>query len=80
LPVVVTPEVGAAEVVRESRGGLVVSGEPEPLARGMSRLLADPALARSLGEAGQRHVVAHYTWARVAYTMERLYQTLARKH
>jgi len=76
LPVVVTPEVGAAEVVLESGGGLVVSGEPEPLATAMSRLMADPALARSLGAAGQRHVVAHYTWARLADTMEALYQRL----
>jgi glycosyltransferase involved in cell wall biosynthesis len=80
LPVVVTPEVGAAEIVRESGGGLVVSGEPEPLATAMSRLMADPALARSLGEAGQRHVLTHYTWARVVDTMEDLYQNLGRKH
>jgi len=29
-----------------------------------------------LGAAGQRHVVAHYTWARLADTMEALYQRL----
>src|SRR5262245_25755987 len=80
LPVVVTPEVGAAEIVRESGGGLVVSGEPEPLGTAMSRLMADPALARSLGEAGERHVMAHYKWARVADTMEGLYQRLSREH
>jgi glycosyltransferase involved in cell wall biosynthesis len=79
LPVVVTPEVGAAEIVRTSGGGLVVSGEPEPLATAMFRLMADPALARSLGEAGERHVMAHYTWARVATTMEALYQSLSRR-
>jgi glycosyltransferase involved in cell wall biosynthesis len=80
LPVVVTPEVGAAEVVRESGGGLVVSGEPEPLGTAISQLMAEPALVRSLGEAGERHVMARYTWARVADTMEGLYQTLGRKH
>jgi glycosyltransferase involved in cell wall biosynthesis len=79
LPVVVTPEVGAAEVVRESGGGLVVSGEPEPLGTAMSRLMADPALARSLGEAGERHVMARYRWARVADIMESLYQELSSK-
>src|SRR5215813_14493634 len=31
VPVVVTPEVGAAEIVRESGGGIVVAGDPEPL-------------------------------------------------
>ena len=29
VPVIVTPEVGAAEVVEESGGGLVVNGDPE---------------------------------------------------
>jgi glycosyltransferase involved in cell wall biosynthesis len=33
VPVVVTPEVGAAEVVRESGGGIVAAGDLEPLAR-----------------------------------------------
>ena len=79
LPVVVTPEVGAAEVVRESGGGLVVAGQPEPLCAAMSRLMADPGLARSLGEAGARHVMAHYTWARIADSMEGLYQRLSRR-
>jgi glycosyltransferase involved in cell wall biosynthesis len=79
-PVIVTPEVGAAEVVRESGGGLVVSGEPEPLGTAMSRLMADPALARSLGEAGERHVMARYRWARLADTMEGLYRRLSGKH
>jgi glycosyltransferase involved in cell wall biosynthesis len=31
VPVVVTPEVGAAEIVRTSGAGLVVAGDPEPL-------------------------------------------------
>jgi glycosyltransferase involved in cell wall biosynthesis len=31
IPVVVTPEVGAAEIVANAEGGLVVSGDPEPL-------------------------------------------------
>jgi glycosyltransferase involved in cell wall biosynthesis len=79
LPVVVTPEVGAAEVVRESGGRLVVAGQPESLCAALSRLLADPGLARSLGEAEARHVMAHYTWARIADSMEVLYQRLGRK-
>jgi len=36
-PVVVTPEMGAAEIARESGGGLVVAGDPGRLARPCAR-------------------------------------------
>src|SRR5215472_14852089 len=66
VPVVVTPEVGAAEIVRTSGAGLVVAGGPEPLSSAIRLLIADLSLARSMGEAGQRHAVAHFTWGHVA--------------
>jgi glycosyltransferase involved in cell wall biosynthesis len=76
VAVVVTPEVGAAEIVRQSRGGVVVTGEPEPLARMMTRLITKSDLARQLGEAGAQHVIAHYTWTAIAARMETLYECL----
>ena len=74
VPVVVTPEVGAAEVVRKSGAGLVVAGDPEPLSSAIRLLTTDPDLARSMGEAGRRHAAAHYTWGHVATQMEDLYK------
>ena len=76
VPVVVTPEVGAAEIVRESGGGLVVAGDPIPLGAAICRLTSDVDLARSMGEAGQRHAMAHYSWASIAVRMEDLYESL----
>jgi glycosyltransferase involved in cell wall biosynthesis len=76
VPVVVTPEVGAAEIVRESGGGIVTPGDPEPLGAAITRLIEDPDLARSMGDAGKRHVAQYYTWARVAADMEDLYARL----
>ena len=76
VPVVVTPEVGAADVVRDSGGGLVVAGDPVPLGAAICRLTSDVNLARSMGEAGQRHAVAHYSWTKIAGAMEDLYQSL----
>ena len=76
VPVVVTPEVGAAEIVRECGGGIVTQGDPEPLSAAMSRLIEDPDLARSMGDAGKRHVEQYYTWGRVAANMEDLYASL----
>ncbi|MEA2904210.1 MAG: hypothetical protein QOI12_1597 [Alphaproteobacteria bacterium] len=76
LPVIVTPEVGAAEVVRQAGGGLVVDGEAEPLGGAIDRLLGDAALARGLGAAGRRYVGEHYGWPSVAARMEAMYESL----
>jgi glycosyltransferase involved in cell wall biosynthesis len=75
VPVVVTPEVGAAEIVRESEAGLVVAGEPEPLSSAIRLLIADLSLARSMGDAGRRHA-ARFTWDHIAMQMEDLYNSL----
>src|SRR5205823_321377 len=77
VPVVVTPEVGAAEVVRKSRSGLVVAGDPEPLGAAISKLTSDLDLARSMGEAGRRHATAHYSWHHIAAQMGALYESLS---
>src|SRR5205823_2499475 len=79
VPVVVTPEVGAADIVRESGGGLVVAGDSIPLGAAIGRLTSDVDLARSMGEAGQRHAAEHYSWASIASQMEDLYQGLRLK-
>jgi glycosyltransferase involved in cell wall biosynthesis len=76
VPVAVTPEVGAAEVVRTSGAGLVVAGDAESFSSAIRLLTADPGLARSMGEAGRRYAVAHLTWDHVATQMEKLYDSL----
>jgi len=62
--------------VRESGGGLVVPGDPIPLGAAICRLTSDVDLARSMGEAGQRHAIAHYSWTSIAVRMEALYGSL----
>jgi glycosyltransferase involved in cell wall biosynthesis len=79
VPVVVTPEVGAAEAVRESDGGIVADGDEVLLAAAIDRLAEDAALARTMGDAGRRHVEAHYGWPSVAARMEALYASLLRR-
>src|SRR5262249_43984588 len=70
VPVVVTPEVGAAEIVQKSGAGLVVAGDAVPLSAAICRLTSDTELARSMGEAGQRHAVAYFSWMSIAAQME----------
>jgi len=76
VPVVVTPEVGAAEIVREARGGMVVKGDPEPLGKAISQLINDPTLAHNMGDAGRRHVLERYGWSCIAAQMETLYESM----
>ena len=76
VPVVVTPEVGAAEIVRRSAGGIVAQGDAEAFSAAINYLLDNPGLARSMGEAAQRHVRMHYTWAAISARVEELYDSL----
>jgi glycosyltransferase involved in cell wall biosynthesis len=77
VPVVITPEVGAVDIVRHSGGGLVTAGEPEALSAAICRLTGDPALARAMGRAGQSYAAAHYSWDQIAARMEGLYENLS---
>jgi glycosyltransferase involved in cell wall biosynthesis len=76
VPVVVAPEMGAAEIVRKSGSGLVIAGDPEPLGSAIRLLTADHSLARSMGEAGRGYTTAHFTWDHIATQMEDLYNSL----
>jgi glycosyltransferase involved in cell wall biosynthesis len=76
LPVIVTPEVGAAEVVKESGGGLVAGGDAQSLGAAIDRLTEDAARSAAMGEAGRAHVSEHYGWKSVAARMEALYGEL----
>ncbi|UYN93247.1 MAG: glycosyltransferase [Enhydrobacter sp.] len=75
LPVLVTPDVGMSEIVREVGAGVVVDPSPQAVARGLAELLADPDRSRTMGETGRAHVMAHYGWAAVAARMEELYRS-----
>jgi glycosyltransferase involved in cell wall biosynthesis len=75
-PVVVTPEVGAAEIVCAAGGGVIADGDPASFGAAIDRLLADRALADAMGAAGRRYVCANLSWARVAADMEALYEAI----
>jgi phosphatidylinositol alpha-1,6-mannosyltransferase len=63
LPVVVGRSGGSPASVLDSKTGLLVDAHrPEPVAAAMLRLLADPAWARQLGEAGRRWVRDQWSW------------------
>ena len=72
-PVVVTPEVGLASVVREAGCGVVTSGEPASLGLEIRRLLDDHDRRRAMGEAGRRAVEAKFNWKAISRDMLDVY-------
>ena len=58
---------GVPDAVRDGETGILVDPEePQAVAAGVNRLLADPSLRRALGAAGRRAVETYYNWDRVA--------------
>jgi alpha-maltose-1-phosphate synthase len=65
---------GILEVVEDGRTGLLVPpGRPDALAEALNRVLADPGLARAMGQAGRRRVEAAFAWASIAERTEQVY-------
>lgn len=66
-PVVAANVGGVPEVVLDGETGLLVPGEDAPaFARALDALLADPARAQVLGEAGRARALSRFTWAKIA--------------
>jgi glycosyltransferase involved in cell wall biosynthesis len=76
VPVLATPGVGMAEVVRESGAGLVVDAVPASIAAGLADMLSDRQRSLAMGEAGRARVVEAYSWAGVARRMSELYASI----
>jgi glycosyltransferase involved in cell wall biosynthesis len=73
LPVV-QPEHGAfPELLNDTGGGILCrADDPAALAEALASLLADPARAQALGEAGRRAVLERYGAERMARDVERI--------
>jgi glycosyltransferase involved in cell wall biosynthesis len=76
LPVVVTPEVGLAAVVRESGAGVVAEGDPPRLAAALRSLLSDADRRRAMGERGAAEVARRFGWDTIAGRMEEVYRQI----
>jgi glycosyltransferase involved in cell wall biosynthesis len=73
-PVVVTPDVGAREIVEASGAGIVAADvTATALATAIGGLLDDPSAASAAGEKGRRFVAERLTWPAVAARMVTLY-------
>jgi glycosyltransferase involved in cell wall biosynthesis len=76
-PVIVSAEVGVADLVRDHGCGVVIDGGAEQLGRAIAQVAADRDSADEMGRRGKA-VAARYSWDSVAAQMEALYQSLQR--
>lgn len=74
--VVVTPEVGMADVVQRSGAGAVVSGEPKPFGQAIAALLADGPKRAAMASAGRRVARAEFDWTSIAARMAQAYTAI----
>lgn len=72
-PVVVTEEVGLANVVRDSGSGLVASSDTRGLAEAIETVVRSPERQKMMGEAGTRTVRERFEWSSIARQMEAVY-------
>lgn len=67
VPCVGTRTEAVPEIIEDGRSGLLVPpADARALATALDRVLADPVLARAMGERGRQRVHAEFTWARTA--------------
>jgi glycosyltransferase involved in cell wall biosynthesis len=75
--VIVSRAGGAVELFEEGKSGLgFMPGDPEDLARVMTRLVEDEALRAALSERARRHAVEHFDRARLGPEILRVYEGL----
>jgi glycosyltransferase involved in cell wall biosynthesis len=74
LPVVATDAGGTREVVAHGETGYIVPvGDPDALAHALTELLADPARAAAMGEAGLRRARERFSLDRMVQERMRLF-------
>ncbi|AMN43746.1 glycosyltransferase [Rhodoplanes sp. Z2-YC6860] len=77
LPVVVTAQVGAAEIVAASGAGEIADGNPEALATALLRILNCDKLRHRMATAGVEYARVHLSWNSIAQRFAELYGSIA---
>lgn len=77
-PVVASGVGGIVDLVIDERTGLLVPQKDSPaLARAISRVLTDPALAQRLNRAGYDHIQKNYSWPAIIKRLDGVYRDLS---
>lgn len=75
--VLVTPEVGSADLVRQADAGVVCAGDPLTIAGAIRSLLGDPVRLAAMARNGASFAGTQMAWEAVAERMEGVYRIQA---
>lgn len=75
-PVLVTPGVGLATVVRDNDLGYVAELDIDAITDALDRYLADPDRAKLMGEHARQFTIENYTWDKIATDLIQVYRSL----
>jgi glycosyltransferase involved in cell wall biosynthesis len=77
VPVIASDLPGVRSVVEKRKTGLLVKpGSASNLAEMIKYLLANPRLAKTMGQAGRAKVLADYTWEKIGLDLDKLVRSL----
>lgn len=77
VPVIAAESGGSPEVIRNGRTGFLVPlGQPAEMAGSALKILRSPELARRLGNASRRRILARFSSRKQAATFTKLYRSL----
>ena len=77
-PVVVSPQVALAAIIKEYGAGLVVDSTVEDLKRALRQLLYDEERRRAMGQNGRQLILDRFTWHRVVQQIVGVYEDIIR--
>jgi glycosyltransferase involved in cell wall biosynthesis len=76
LPIVATDSGGVRDFVADSSSGAIVpTGDARALADGLERYLANPELARQVGDRNRRKASTEFSWPESARQLREIYRT-----
>lgn len=77
VPVIASRAGGIVDIVVDGETGVLVPpGDAPALAGAVQKVLADPARARELGEAGRRHLAEQFSWDAILARFEAVYRSV----
>jgi glycosyltransferase involved in cell wall biosynthesis len=75
-PVLLTPGVGLASVVRDNDLGYVADLNIDAISQALDRHLSDPGRSKQLGIRARQFAIENFTWDKIATGLIQVYQTL----
>jgi len=79
LPIVATRVGSISDIVVHGETGFLTDTEPARLADAIAALVADPALRKSMGDAGRKRAVSHFSAHAMVTAHEDLYASATRR-